>query len=1005
MKNQVIQKRSWCSGCSPGIVVMVLVVAVLSSTGQAAEQLVFWDDISGYAAGPGIQYPDLNPAVVLSQYNGGGASLSSTIGPYSVTPPDQMASFNSGAYSAWTTFAVNSSQSARYGQVIIRMGRDGGDTASGDWMRISVNGAANPAYPNLEGSYADEGPALLWHVGGDIRYRNNTGMYVAATNPEDVLFNITINYDLDLDVYEVWLDNTKIVSSTSFENALTTIESISIGSAWWAAGNYQVLDAWQWKVSDTDAYDSYGTLEAEPQADINVLFQDKIQHYAIVSPAFHYPDLNAAVEYTQHPGGGAWPASSSGPFDVNDPDRFIGMTSGVHSQFTTVAVPISDNSRFGQIMLRVGKDGSDWMRFTLGGDDTPQFPSLEGADPNGGAEIIWHPGGEIKYRTSGGMNYSGAFPPEDEFHEVTINYDLEQDTYQLWVDQNMVSDGYEGFVNVLSTVESISIGTAWWASGNTQVLDYWHWIASDTTPFTSYGVEPNVQVVVVEPNNTTVFSDLIRGYAPGTYESQNSAVIKTQEYGGGSGIRTTNGPFSTTLPDQMVNLASGNLGVYSTFAVNSSESSRYGQVVFRVGKQGGDFMRVSVNGVADPFYVGEPGFPAPETKNLDAAADVYWHVGGYFRYFTNGTGSNLHSGFMYPQVPAGVLYNITINYDLDDDMYEVWMDDIKIIGPTAFSYAQSSIESISIGAAYWSAGNYQVLDAWQWKVSDDGPFTMYGVLPEPPEANEPNSTVVFYDKIKGYNPTWYAPQNPAVVASQYNGGSLSVVDDANAGPFAAIPPNQLVNISSGVYTQYSTLAVNSSESSRYGQVVLRVGKEGNDWMRVSVNGVADPCYLSLEGSYAGAGPSMVWEPGGNLKYRSGASYLVATAYPQTPAGVLYYITINYDLEDDTYEVWLDDAMIITGAAFENAQTTIESISIGAAWWAADNHQVLEYWHWRVSDEGPFTSYGVEVNACGEDGIYLEGDINEDCYVDGKDMAELASQWLKCTDPANPMDCP
>ena len=244
------------------LVLVIAVIAMISVSGQAG--IVFYDDISGYTPNPGDKYSDLNSAVVLSQYNGGGANLTSALGPYSVTPPDQMANFNSGAYSAWTTFAVNSSQSARYGQVIIRMGRDGGDTASGDWMRISVNGAANPAYANLEGGNAFCGPSLLWHVGGAIRYRSPGAMTVAVQNPEDVLYNITINYDLDLDKYEVWLDNTKIVNLVGFENAQTTIESISIGSAWWGAGNYQVLDAWQWEVSTDTAFDTAGTFIPEP---------------------------------------------------------------------------------------------------------------------------------------------------------------------------------------------------------------------------------------------------------------------------------------------------------------------------------------------------------------------------------------------------------------------------------------------------------------------------------------------------------------------------------------------------------------------------------------------------------------------------------------------------------------------------------------------------------------------------------------------------------------------
>lgn len=45
---------------------------------------------------------------------------------------------------------------------------------------------------------------------------------------------------------------------------------------------------------------------------------------------------------------------------------------------------------------------------------------------------------------------------------------------------------------------------------------------------------------------------------------------------------------------------------------------------------------------------------------------------------------------------------------------------------------------------------------------------------------------------------------------------------------------------------------------------------------------------------------------------------------------------------------------------------------------------------------------VDADGCGSWGI-LPGDINADCYIDLKDFAILASQWLQCTDPENP-DC-
>lgn len=40
--------------------------------------------------------------------------------------------------------------------------------------------------------------------------------------------------------------------------------------------------------------------------------------------------------------------------------------------------------------------------------------------------------------------------------------------------------------------------------------------------------------------------------------------------------------------------------------------------------------------------------------------------------------------------------------------------------------------------------------------------------------------------------------------------------------------------------------------------------------------------------------------------------------------------------------------------------------------------------------------------CGDPGTdYLKGDVNKDCRVDFKDVAEVALDWLGCTDPQDP----
>jgi hypothetical protein len=53
--------------------------------------------------------------------------------------------------------------------------------------------------------------------------------------------------------------------------------------------------------------------------------------------------------------------------------------------------------------------------------------------------------------------------------------------------------------------------------------------------------------------------------------------------------------------------------------------------------------------------------------------------------------------------------------------------------------------------------------------------------------------------------------------------------------------------------------------------------------------------------------------------------------------------------------------------------------------------------------GNFDNFVVTTpgDVCGALGmVYLEGDVNKDCYVNMLDIAVLGEDWLKCSDPAN-----
>jgi hypothetical protein len=56
---------------------------------------------------------------------------------------------------------------------------------------------------------------------------------------------------------------------------------------------------------------------------------------------------------------------------------------------------------------------------------------------------------------------------------------------------------------------------------------------------------------------------------------------------------------------------------------------------------------------------------------------------------------------------------------------------------------------------------------------------------------------------------------------------------------------------------------------------------------------------------------------------------------------------------------------------------------------------------RVSDKAYQYAVPPVPDYCGAPGtVYTKGDLNGDCYVDFRDFAELAEDWLICTDPEN-----
>lgn len=254
----------------------------------------------------------------------------------------------------------------------------------------------------------------------------------------------------------------------------------------------------------------------------------------------------------------------------------------------------------------------------------------------------------------------------------------------------------------------------------------------------------------------------------------------------------------------------------------------------------------------------------------------------------------------------------------------------------------------------------------------------------------------------------YMEFNPDVVLSQDNGGSFEVgtLFSGQKTWIVTTPGDLLVYHKSSTYGQYSTLAVNKSTNKRYGQIMVTLGKDSAVWVRLALFDHTNPQFSSLEGS-AGAAADVVWAAySKDIKYFTGSSY-VYSGYDHSDTEY-HDVTINYDLQLDTYDIWYNDTKIADAVAFDEPIDSAESIGLAGAHYGP-GISVLGYWHWYVSDAEPYTTAGEAMSgptACQQlwdSGNGILSDLNQDCHVTMKDFVIFAGQWLSCNDPCD-LDC-
>ncbi|OHB57811.1 MAG: hypothetical protein A2Y12_17290 [Planctomycetes bacterium GWF2_42_9] len=256
----------------------VLVVLVAICPAMATVTTLFTDNISGYAAN--ADYTTQNPEVVLSQNSGcapwisDGAGWDTTYPASALTVPNQGVYIGSGWTNNYTTIAVNKSTSARYGQVMARIAyQTDNSVPKYSFVRFGLFGAQNGTFATevvSKNAYltdpANGGPAIRFWP--DQLQETQAGGLAYDLAPTVAGYqDVTINYDLVAHTFDVWYGTAKVGNGASFDNNITSFESMAIGGAYWTGG-IAILDNWQWQVSDDAAFTSYGVVP-EP---ISILF-------------------------------------------------------------------------------------------------------------------------------------------------------------------------------------------------------------------------------------------------------------------------------------------------------------------------------------------------------------------------------------------------------------------------------------------------------------------------------------------------------------------------------------------------------------------------------------------------------------------------------------------------------------------------------------------------------------------------------------------------------------
>lgn len=158
------------------------------------------------------------------------------------------------------------------------------------------------------------------------------------------------------------------------------------------------------------------------------------------------------------------------------------FNSGQHNEATVLFVPGTHekSERYGQIYIQLVRTNPEcsWLEIALLGP---------GGISDKAIALKWDPVGEFRYQKRD-LEKQTALPyPTDHVHTVTINYDILNASYSVWLDENVILDAlpFSEDQIVEQGPTGIALSATWWGPpGVASYITHWGWSASDQ-PFES----------------------------------------------------------------------------------------------------------------------------------------------------------------------------------------------------------------------------------------------------------------------------------------------------------------------------------------------------------------------------------------------------------------------------------------------------------------------------------------------------------------------------------------